>query len=94
MLGVSTQQVYKYEIGQNTISPSRLQTLSKLLGVPITYFFDTSVGNPVDKAIGPLIEPPANDHNQSALLLEAFERIRDPEGRALVVIMTKWLAKQ
>jgi len=39
-LGVSFQQVQKYEKGSNRVSASRLQALSRLLRVPISFFFD------------------------------------------------------
>jgi transcriptional regulator with XRE-family HTH domain len=39
-LGVSFQQVQKYETGVNRISASRLQQLSHVLRVPIPFFFE------------------------------------------------------
>ena len=39
-LGVSFQQVQKYECGANRIAGSTLWSLTRLLGVPIAYFFD------------------------------------------------------
>jgi len=39
-LGVSIQQVQKYEKGTNRISSGKLYDLAKFLGMPITYFFD------------------------------------------------------
>ena len=39
LLGLTFQQVQKYESGKNRISASRLFELSKILDVPIDYFF-------------------------------------------------------
>jgi transcriptional regulator with XRE-family HTH domain len=39
-IGVTFQQVQKYEKGANRISASRLYQLSLVLGVPVTYFFE------------------------------------------------------
>ena len=39
-LSVSFQQVYKYEQGKNRISAGRLYDFGKVLGVPITFFFE------------------------------------------------------
>jgi transcriptional regulator with XRE-family HTH domain len=39
-LGIAYQQLYKYEQAKNRISASRLYDLSKLLGVPVTFFFE------------------------------------------------------
>ena len=40
VMGLSFQQMQKYETGANRISASRLYELSKLLDVDISYFFD------------------------------------------------------
>ena len=39
-LGLSFQQIQKYEIGSNRIAASRLYELSNVLGVPTSYFFE------------------------------------------------------
>ena len=39
-LGITFQQVQKYERGSNRISASRLYNIAQLLDVPITYFFE------------------------------------------------------
>jgi DNA-binding XRE family transcriptional regulator len=38
-IGISFQQMQKYEIGENRISAARLFRLSQLLDVPVTWFF-------------------------------------------------------
>src|ERR1051325_1744757 len=38
-LGLTFQQVQKYEGGANRVSASRLSQIAEVLGVPITYFF-------------------------------------------------------
>jgi len=39
-LGISFQQVQKYENGSNRVSSSRLWAIGNALGLPITYFFE------------------------------------------------------
>ena len=39
-LGLTFQQVQKYEKGANRVSASRLFQLSKILKVPVSYFFE------------------------------------------------------
>src|SRR5437763_15759010 len=39
-LGLTFQQVQKYEKGANRIGASRLQQMSEILHVPVSYFFD------------------------------------------------------
>lgn len=39
-LGISFQQIQKYEKGTNRIGASRLWDIGKALGVPVSYFFE------------------------------------------------------
>lgn len=39
-LGITFQQIQKYEKGMNRISASRLQQTARVLGVPIDYFYE------------------------------------------------------
>ena len=41
-LGLSFQQVQKYEIGSNRVSAGRLQKIAKMLDTPITFFYGES----------------------------------------------------
>ena len=43
-IGVSFQQVQKYEKGQNRIGPSKLLRLAAALNVPVTFFLDRLAG--------------------------------------------------
>lgn len=53
-LGISFQQVQKYENGTNRVSSSRLWAISRVLGLPITYFYDglddTQISDSMDGA--------------------------------------------
>lgn len=51
MVGITFQQVQKYERGANRIVASRLYQLAKVLDVPISYFFD-EIGSEVANDIG------------------------------------------
>jgi transcriptional regulator with XRE-family HTH domain len=44
MLGVSFQQLQKYEKGVSRISPARLQMMASALDVPISFFFEGAEG--------------------------------------------------
>lgn len=50
-LGITFQQVQKYERGSNRISASRLYNTAKLLAVPVAYFFE---GAETDDSVRPL----------------------------------------
>ncbi len=44
-IGLTFQQVQKYEKGTNRISASRMQQISVILNVPITYFYEGAPGS-------------------------------------------------
>jgi transcriptional regulator with XRE-family HTH domain len=57
-IGLTFQQVQKYERGENRIGASRLHELSRVLDVPVSFFFDDT--DPVRApAMGGFAEPPA-----------------------------------
>jgi transcriptional regulator with XRE-family HTH domain len=45
-VGITFQQLYKYEKAKNRIGAARLYELSKVLGVPVTFFFEAVEGAP------------------------------------------------
>jgi len=45
LIGISAQQLQKYEIGKNKISASRLKKISEILEVPANHFFESSFSN-------------------------------------------------
>jgi transcriptional regulator with XRE-family HTH domain len=51
LLGITFQQVQKYEKGSNRISASRLYYASKILGVPVQAFFEDLPGTEDDKGL-------------------------------------------
>src|ERR1043166_2099115 len=59
-IGLTFQQVQKYERGANRIGASRLHELSRVLDVPVSFFFDDT--DPVRApAMGGFAEPSAED---------------------------------
>lgn len=63
-IGLTFQQVQKYERGTNRISASRLYQFSKILEVPVAYFFDEYDGS--DHLAKPLEESGLADNRQEA----------------------------
>ena len=57
-LGLTYQQLYKYEQAVNRISAGRLYELSKLLNVPITFFFE-DIAETDTKAKSPKLSEPS-----------------------------------
>ncbi|MBL8629665.1 MAG: helix-turn-helix transcriptional regulator [Rhodospirillaceae bacterium] len=52
MIGVTYQQAHKYERGINRISAGRLYEISRVLNVPITFFYEGLDGREDDGAVG------------------------------------------
>jgi transcriptional regulator with XRE-family HTH domain len=89
-LGVTFQQVQKYEKGVNRVGCGRLFQIARILGVHVTDFFDGSdVGKPtVGHKVRDLISDP-----QAFLLVEAFSKISDRRLRRSVVELVKKIAR-
>lgn len=77
-LGVSFQQVQKYEKGVNRVSATRLGQIAKALGESLDYFTGVA-GAPTSKLTALLLD------NTSQRLLKAFSKIEDPTTRHRVV---------
>ncbi len=99
-LGLTFQQVQKYENAMNRISASRLFDLCRVLDVPVEYFFDdmppgVAASSPAQGG-GKAKKPPSNEPNPMAKretmeLVRAYYKITDPEIRKHLFVMTKTL---
>jgi transcriptional regulator with XRE-family HTH domain len=101
LLGLTFQQVQKYEKGANRIGASRLFDLSHVLGVPVQYFYDEAPAAIADGfAAGPGMaergtEPYVADvlaSRDGIELNKAFARIGDARVRRAIVDLVKSLA--
>jgi transcriptional regulator with XRE-family HTH domain len=89
-LGLTFQQVQKYEKGQNRIGASRLYQLSRILRAPVGFFFE---GLPEDGDAD--VTSPSLDFlstSEGYGLNIAFSRIRDPGARRKIVELVQSLA--
>jgi transcriptional regulator with XRE-family HTH domain len=99
-LGLTFQQVQKYEKGINRIGASRLFDLAQVLGVPVQFFYEEApTGEP--QAIMPdgFAEKPAENSIVEFLrsrdgleLNKAFVRISDAKARRAIVDLVRSLA--
>lgn len=91
-LGITFQQLQKYERGANRVSAGRLFDLAKALETRITYFFEGLDGvafvrrGVSEEAAAPIAPPMDKD---AAELLAAFGRIKDAETRKSILALTK-----
>ena len=101
-LGLTFQQVQKYERGMNRVSASRLFDLSRVLDVPIAYFFEempTGVAAKSPSRLQGLAEPSAEPMERDPMikretleLVRAYYRIPEPSVRKRLFELTKSLA--
>jgi transcriptional regulator with XRE-family HTH domain len=107
-LGLTFQQVQKYEKGVNRIGASRLFDLAQVLGVPVQFFYDEVGSASLD---GGAAHAQANAHGfaerpaetyvvdflgsrEGLELNKAFVRIADPKVRRSVIELVRSLAGQ
>ena len=97
------QQVQKYERGANRIGSSRLFEISRILDVPVSFFFEempseaASAGPLTDSGDPPTVDPEEFQRDPLAKretleLVRAYYRITDPRVRKRVFELTKSIA--
>lgn len=94
-LGLTFQQVQKYERGANRIGSSRLFQLSKILDVPVSFFFDEMTSDTAQKADGmaegnkQVFEVDKLSRRETLELVRAYYKITDPSVRKKIFEMVK-----
>ena len=102
-IGLTFQQVQKYERGANRVGASRLYDLSQVLDVPVAYFFeeiapavasaaDARRGGALEEAPGPTYEADPMMRRETLELVRAYYRIPDPQVRRRLFDLTKAIA--
>jgi transcriptional regulator with XRE-family HTH domain len=96
-LGITFQQVQKYEKGTNRISASRLQHASHILDVPVSFFFEVASelgghgrGNGASASTGYIDGFLAT--SDGLALVKAFMQIDDPALRRSIVRVVEGIA--
>jgi len=91
-LGLTFQQVQKYEKGTNRIGASRLQQISQILKVPVAFFFE---GLPNELAPSALSVAQIDDFisdSDGLRLIRAFMRIDNADLRRRIVMLVQEIA--
>ena len=98
-IGLTFQQIQKYERGANRISASRLCELSRVLDVPINYFFEdmppeVAAISPATKRRGKAKKLPMDEldpmvKRETLKLVRAYYKIEDADVRKGVYQLTK-----
>lgn len=100
-IGVTFQQIQKYERGVNRIGSSRLYEFSRILSVPVAYFFEELEKGPslTPNTVGLSEEAPPFAHDkissrETLEIMRAYYRISDPRVRKRVFDLVKSLADE
>ena len=98
-LGLTFQQVQKYEKGANRIGASRLQQISQILQVPVSFFFEGAPSSQRSDRVEGFSEDPSPAYVSDFLatsdglaLTKAFVRIKDAKLRRRIVDLVEQIA--
>lgn len=99
MLGVTFQQIQKYEKGDNRIGAGKLYEISTILNVPVSYFFDGLENNKLnlkDNEEGSSYDTTLSNvpEKEVSTLLKFFIKIKDKKIRDSVTELAKSLSKK
>jgi transcriptional regulator with XRE-family HTH domain len=100
-LGITFQQIQKYEKGTNRVGASRLQAISNILGVPVSFLFEDAPGQASTSGGKGFAE----DHSanfaldfcsstEGLQLNRAFVKIQDAKVRRKIIDLVKALAAE
>ena len=95
-LGITFQQIQKYEKGSNRIGASRLQRMSEVLNVPVSFFFEDAPGgqsgeNGLQEPSGPDYVVDFLSSSEGLQLNRAFVKISDPKVRRRIIDLVRSL---
>jgi transcriptional regulator with XRE-family HTH domain len=90
-LGITFQQIQKYEKGSNRVSAGRLKQIAEILEVPVSFFFEGASGNDdatknINEAFN-FLETAA-----SVRLVRAFAEIENQNIRSSIVTLVEGIA--
>ena len=98
-LGITFQQIQKYEKGMNRVGASRLQAIGNILNVPVTFFFDDMPGQS-DKPKGFDEESETTyvvgflKSSEGIQLARAFAKITDAKVRRKILDLVRTLGDE
>jgi transcriptional regulator with XRE-family HTH domain len=84
LIGVSYQQIQKYEKGSDNISVERLKQISKAVNVPVTLFF-----NATTEMVAETPMPYGKMSTDETTLLQLYRRIRTKRAKKAVIELLK-----
>ncbi|MCI5077994.1 helix-turn-helix domain-containing protein [Oricola sp.] len=97
-LGITFQQVQKYEKGTNRVGASRLQNIAAILGVPVAFFFEDAPGDTGENSAEGMSESSSTyvvnflSSAEGLQLNRAFVKISDARVRRRIIDLVRALA--
>ena len=96
-LGLTFQQVQKYEKGTNRVGASRIQQISEILRVPVSFLFEggpsgTASAGGLSEAASPAYVSDFLATSEGLALTRAFTRITDAKLRRSIVELVEQIA--
>ncbi len=93
LLGLTFQQVQKYEKGVNRIGAGRLYEVARILNVPVDFFYEGVASSGPDPEAGPPVMEFVSSGEGLQLVL-AFMKIKEARVRKRVLDLVKSLAEE
>lgn len=91
-LGVTFQQVQKYERGTNRIGSSRLFRIATALDVPVAYFFEGAETSLPGYSENEVMDEDTFQREETQEMVQAYYRINDPRIRKKVLGLARLLS--
>ena len=97
-LGITFQQIQKYEKGTNRVGASRLQAIAGILNVPVSFFFEDAPDTDIGQTSGFIEEMSGSDvmdfcsSAEGLQLNRAFVRISDAKVRRKIIDLVRTLS--
>jgi transcriptional regulator with XRE-family HTH domain len=96
-LGLTFQQIQKYEKGTNRVGASRIQQISEILQVPVSFLFEggpTTIAGAEREGTSPTYVSDFLATSEGLALTRAFTRITDAKLRRSIVDLVEKIADQ
>jgi len=86
-LGVTYQQVQRYENGKNKLNVENIQTVAKALTMPVSYFFEAEKAPMIAEMPAPYFS------SEESRLLSYFRKIKNSASKNTVIQVARVAAK-
>ncbi|KQV27875.1 hypothetical protein ASC97_05800 [Rhizobium sp. Root1203] len=91
-LGVTFQQIQKYEKGTNRVGGSRMQRIAEVLGAPVGFFFESSLSQGATVEESEILSFASTSEGLD--LIRAFSKIQSSKARRQIIGIAQTVASQ